>query len=235
MLRKVALITGATGEIGSAIAYSLSNKGYNLILCGNKNNFPNKKFKTDYEEYKFDVSNNLEVKKFFDIIKSKYKKIDLVVCCAGKSYNEMLLTDQTDQQIDDLIKVNLCGTIYVNKYCLSVLNKGASIINIASFLGVQGCSCEAVYSASKAGIIGLTKSLAKEYSSFGIRVNSISPGFIETKMNSEFSLDEKIELTKKSLINRLGKPDDVAKSVLFLVENDFITGENIIVSGGLSV
>lgn len=227
---KTALIVGATGDIGKVIAKSLANAGYDLLLCGNKGKFDeNLPCKM---QLRFDVGQADQVKLALEGIK---QKIDLLVCCAGIADNEKLLVDQDDQTISNIIQTNLLGTIYVNKYALPLIKKGGSIVNISSFLGVHGCSCEAVYSASKAGVIGLTKSLAKECGAFKVRVNSISPGYIQTKMNNEFSQDEMAQIAENTPVGRLGRPQDVASAVLFLAENSFVNGENIMVDGGLII
>lgn len=235
MLRKWALVTGATGDIGREIATSLSRAGYNLLLCGNKGQFDLFGISTEHEEHRFDVSKSAEVKSTFEKIASTHDKIDLVVSCAGISEKEQMLIDMNDRKIDKLIATNLSGTIYVNKYALSLLKKGGSIVNIASFLGECGCSCEAVYAATKAGVINLTKSLAKEYAPFSVRVNCVSPGYIDTKMNAEFSEDEKAAIIAQTPLARLGKPEDISSAVIFLAQNTFITGENITISGGYTL
>lgn len=235
MLRKVAAVVGATGDIGKVVAEKLSEQGYNLLLCGHKSEFGLDNIKTEHHEERFNLSQPNEVRAAFERMEEVFGKIDLVVNCAGIAEEEKMLIDQDDEEIARIISVNLNGTIYVNKYGAKLLKRGGSIINISSFLGVQGCSCEAVYSASKGGIIALTKSLAKEYASLGIRVNCISPGYIDTKMNSEFSDEEKAWLVKKTPLSRMGKPIDVAEAVLFLAENSYITGENLTVSGGLII
>lgn len=230
MLKKLALVVGATGDIGRVIAKALSKAGYNLLLCGNKGQFD-----ASIEaqmQLRFNVKDAQQVKNALSQIK---QKVDLVVCCAGVADEEKLLMDQADEVISNLVETNLLGTIYVNKYALPLIKKGGSLVNIASFLGVQGCSCEAVYSAAKAGVINLTKSLAKEFASFRVRVNCISPGYIQTKMNDEFTEQEKQNLIDNTPAGRLGTCEDVAKAVLFLADNDFITGENIVVDGGLII
>lgn len=232
MLRKWALVTGATGDIGKVIAEQLAENGYDLLLCGNKGQFDTSKISTDHEEYRFDVADSEQVKSAFEQISQAHGKIDLVVSCAGMAAKEQLLIDMNDEVISQLIETNLAGTIYVNKYALSLLSKGGAIVNIASFLGECGCSCEAVYAATKAGVINLTKSLSKEYAPFLVRVNCISPGYIDTKMNAEFSEEEKAAIVAETPLARLGKPEDIASAVLFLAQNTFITGENITISGG---
>ena len=235
MLRKVAAVIGATGDIGKVVAQKLSAEGYNLLLCGNRGEFDLNKIETDHFEFRFDVSKAQEVKTAFEKMKTKFGEIDLVVNCAGVAEKEDLLIDRNDDEIENLVAINLNGSIFVDKYAVGILKKGGSIINISSFLGVYGCSCEAVYSATKGGVIALTKSLAKEYAAFGIRVNCISPGYINTKMNSEFSEEDKKSLVCKTPLSRLGEPSDIAEAVIFLAENSYITGENLIISGGLII
>ena len=229
-MKKIALITGATGDIGNEIATRLSKEGYELILCGNKSEF---KFSGNFFGLKFDVSQPEQVKKAFDEVKNKFSQIDLLVHCAGIAEKESLIIDKSDEEIAHLVSVNLCGTIFVNKYALPLMRKGGQIINISSFLGESGCSCEATYSATKAGVIALTKSLAQEFAPFGVRVNAINPGYINTKMNSEFSAEDKRRLAEQTPLGRLGTPSDVADAVLMLERCSFITGEAISVTGGL--
>ncbi len=235
MLRKVAAVLGATGDIGRMIAESLSERGYNLLLCGNRGEFALDRIVTDHKELRFDISKPGEVKTAFENMENAFGKLDLVVICSGIAEKESLIIDKSDEEIEELVAVNLNGTIYANKYALSHMKKGGCIINMASFLGEQGCSCEAVYAASKGGVIALTKSLAKEYAAFGVRVNCVSPGYINTKMNNEFSETEKVELVSRTPLARLGEAKDVVNSVLFLAQNSYITGENITVSGGLII
>lgn len=233
MLRKTALITGASGDIGRSVALILSQKGYDVVLCAFKNQIKVEGFKTEISTFNFDMSNPQAVQDFAQTLKRKNQTFDLVVCNAGVAENEAMLIDKSDVEIDHIIKTNLNGTIYCNKYFLPLIKKGGCLINIASFLGVYGGSCEAVYSASKAGIIGLTKALSKECAPLQVRVNCVSPGFIDTKMNACFDQTEKDEIIKLTPLKKLGNGEHVAKAVLYLAENDFVTGENLIVSGGL--
>ncbi len=235
MLRKCALITGASGDIGRSIARTLSNNGYDLFLCAFKNEIDVKGLKTQVTQLRFDVSSAKQVQEAFDQLARKGVKFDLVVCNAGVAENEAMLIDKSDEEIDFVIKTNLSGTIYCNKYVLPLMNKGSSLINIASFLGVYGGSCEAVYSAAKAGVIGLTKALAKECAPLHVRVNCISPGFIDTKMNASFDETDRQLILENTPLKKFGTGDNVAQAVLYLAENDFVTGENLIVSGGLTV
>lgn len=235
MLRKTALITGASGDIGRSIALALANEGYDLFLCAFKNEIDTSGIKTEVKQLRFDQSDANEVEKAFEELTRKQVKLDLLVCNAGIAENETMLIDKSNEEIDSVLKTNLSGTIYCNKYALPLIRKGGSIINIASFLGVYGGSCEAVYSAAKAGIIGLTKALAKEVAPLGVRVNCISPGFIDTKMNACFDEVERAELIEKTPLKKFGTGKDVATAVIYLASSEFVTGENLIVSGGLIV
>ena len=235
MLNKCALITGASGDIGRSIAQMLTNEGYDLYLCAFKNEVDTSFIKTNVKVLHFDQADAKQVEKAFDELARKQIKFDLVVCNAGIAENEAMLIDKSVSEIDNIIKVNLNGTIYCNKFAIPLIKKSGSIVNIASFLGVYGGSCEAVYSATKAGIIGLTKALAKEIAPLNIRVNSISPGFIQTKMNSCFSEEEKMQIIEKTPLNKAGNGSDVARAVIYLANSDFVTGENLIVSGGLII
>ncbi len=234
-MNKTALIVGATGDIGREIAVVLSKEGYELVLCGHNGKFLTDRLCTKFSELRFDVSNPNEVKAAIEGLKKEGKEFDLVVMSAGVAEKEGLIIDKADEEIKKLVEVDLLGTIYVNKYVLSVMKKGGCIINISSFLGEIGCSCEASYSAAKGGIIALTKALAKEYAPFSVRVNCLSPGYIDTKMNDEFTKEERQRLIAQTPLGRLGTPNDVAQAVKLLAECDFITGENIMVTGGLVI
>ncbi len=235
MLKKNALITGASGDIGKSIAFALASEGYDLFLCGNKNKIDVSKITANVEQLYFDQSQPKKVKEVFENLRKKNVKFDLVVCNAGIAEDEKMLIDKEDDEIDLILKTNLNGTIYCNKYAIPLLKRGSSIINIASFLGIYGGSCEATYSASKAGVIGFTKALAKEIAPLGIRVNCISPGFIDTKMNACFNEKEKLNIIEETPLKKMGTCDDVAKAVVFLANSDFVTGENLIISGGLII
>lgn len=244
MIRKTAVVTGASGGIGSAIALQLAKMGFNLALTYNSNSTEKlenqvKQAGAEAISFKMDLESPENIQDVFANIHNKFGRIDVVVCNAGISEEEYLFIDKSNEDISRIIDVNLKGTIYCNreacKYMLK--QKSGSIVNISSILGKVGCACEVVYSASKAGIIGLTKALSKEMGQFGVRVNAVAPGFIETKMTSCFSKEEKDELVKNASLLKLGKPEDVAEAVCFLASENssYITGECIEVSGGLII
>lgn len=245
MLKKTVIITGAAEKgIGGGVALEFARAGYNLGLTYNKNKNDKfieklKEFGVDVLYLQMDISDAQSIKNGFETFFSHFDFIEAVVCNAGVCEKETLLIDMQVSEIERVINTNLTGTILCNQIAAKnfcKLKRG-NIINIASFLGEEGCACESVYSASKAGIINLTKSLAQELGQFGIRVNSVSPGYIETNMVSEFNDAEKSNIIGRTPLGRLGKIEDVARVVKFLVseEASFITGQNITVSGGLKL
>lgn len=242
---KVALITGATRGIGKQIALTLSKEGYNIVL----------NFRKETEELdnliKEIESNNVEcltVKgdvSIFDDCKNlvskaieKFGKIDVLVNNAGIT-KDMLLARMTEEDFTSVIDVNLVGTFNVTKNVISYMMKARSgrIINISSVVGVSGNAGQSNYSASKAGIIGFTKSLAKEVSSRNILVNAVAPGFIESDMTNVLKDEVKEEIAKNIPLKRIGKPEDVSNVVKFLASDDssYITGQVINVDGGMLI
>lgn len=183
---------------------------------------------------KADVSNPAEVEAMFDEIGA----VDVLVNNAGIS-SQKLFTDITDDEWRRTIGVNLDGVFYCCRSALPhmISRKSGVIINISSMWGEVGASCEVHYSASKAGIIGLTKALAKEVGPSGVRVNCITPGVVMTDMMSEFDDETVNELKAETPLNRLGTPEDIAAAVLFLASDDasFITGQTLGVNGGFII
>ena len=240
---KNVLITGATGGIGSAIAEAFAQNGYNVALhtfskpdeakkkaeelCGN---FGIKTFAVQA-----DISRENEVLAMFKALEKDFGKIDILVNNAGVSFVSMLC-DTTEEDYDRVMNVNLKGAFLTSKEAMKnmVHNKWGRIINISSVWGNVGASCEVVYSASKAGLVGFTKALARELAPSGITVNAVSPGLIDTEMNSHLSEDDIKELCDEIPVGRMGKPHEVAHAVLFLASENsaYITAQNITVDGG---
>lgn len=234
---KVAIVTGATGGIGQAVCRLFKENGAKVIgihkHCKKKENLvPGIDYiissVTDYEE----------IKKVSEDIIKKYGKVDVLVNNAGIN-SDSLTKKMTEEQFDKVIATNLKGTWNVTKFIGTHMqeNHGGSIINIASVVGVYGNVGQANYAASKAGMVGMTKSWAKEFSMKGgnVRVNAISPGFIKTKMLDGMP-DKVLEQTmNKTMLGRLGEPSEVAELVLFLAsdKSSYITGENINANGGM--
>lgn len=241
--KKVALITGATRGIGREIALTLAEEGYNIALNYRKANEELEKLRKEIEEKGVkclavcgDVSNFEEVEKFVKEIISEFGRIDVLVNNAGIT-KDMLLMRMKKEDFESVVDVNLVGTFNVTKNVISYMMKARSgrIVNISSVVGISGNAGQTNYSASKAGIIGFTKSLAKEVASRNINVNALAPGFIETNMTEVLKEEIKEEIAKSIPLKRMGKAKDVANLVKFLVSEDssYITGQVINVDGGM--
>ncbi|MBP8639926.1 MAG: SDR family oxidoreductase [Oscillospiraceae bacterium] len=233
---KTALVTGASRGIGEAIARELSSDGFKVYI--NYNNSFDKAIALADEigglAIKADVSDLSQVRSMFDEI----GELNVLVCNAGIS-EYGLFSDTSPEKWRDIFAVNVDGMYNCVQCALHsmIKRKGGSIIMLSSVWGVHGASCEAAYSASKAAVIGLTKSLAKELGPSGIRVNCIAPGVIETDMMSGFSPEDKQALREQTPLCRLGKPSDVAQMAAFLAsdKSEFITGQVLGVDGGFAL
>lgn len=242
-MSKVALITGATRGIGRQIALTLSKEGYHIALNYRKENEELNKLKKEIEKNQVeclaiqgDVSNFDDCEKFVNQVIEKFGKIDVLVNNAGIT-KDMLLMRMKKEDFEQVINVNLVGTFNVTKNVVSHMLKARSgrIINISSVVGISGNAGQTNYAASKAGIIGFTKSLAKEVASRNILVNAVAPGFIETSMTAVLKEEIKEEIAKSIPLKRMGSAQDVANAVKFLTSEDssYITGQVIHVDGGM--
>lgn len=240
MENKIILVTGASRGIGRDIAYTLAKEGYTIIANYKQNDLMANslkeladKEKINIEIYKADVSKRTEVKEMIKHIINKYKRIDVLINNAGIDL-EKLFQDVTDEEWNNIMNVNLysvfCTTQEVIRNMIN--NKNGLIINISSISGVKGASYSAVYAASKAGIDGITKSLAKELGPSNIRVNSIAPGAIDTDMNKYLTQEEMENLVKETPLGRTGNPRDISRCVKWLIEDEFTTGQIISIDGG---
>lgn len=235
---KVILVTGASRGIGRAIAKELSKD--NIVIANyNKSEEKAKELLSECSNidiFKADVSNRVEVVTMVEYIINKYGHIDVLVNNAGID-NEKMFQDITDEEWNNVIKNNLysvfCTTQETVKYMLK--QQSGCIINISSIYGVNGGSCATAYSASKAGIDGITKSLAKELGPSNIRVNSIAPGWINTDMNSKYSKQEAIDFANETPLGKIGEGIDIARCVKWLVEDEFTTGQVISINGGCEI
>ncbi len=240
---KVVLITGATRGIGKQIALTLAKEGYNIALNFRTENEDLTKTKEEIESIgvqclsvKGDVSNFEECENIVKQTIDKFGKIDVLVNNAGMT-KDMLLMRMKKEDFEQVIDVNLVGTFNMTKNVISHMLKARNgrIINISSVVGISGNAGQTNYSASKAGIIGFTKSLAKEVASRNILVNAVAPGFIQTNMTDVLKEEVKEEIAKTIPLKRMGKPEDVANVVKFLASEDssYITGQVINIDGGM--
>lgn len=242
-MEKYALITGATRGIGKQIAITLAKQGYNIALNYRKENEELENTKKEIEEIgvqilavKGDVSNFEDCENFVKQVIERFGQIDVLVNNAGIT-KDMLLMRMKKEDFEQVIDTNLVGTFNVTKNVVPYMMKARSgrIINISSVVGISGNAGQTNYSASKAGIIGFTKSLAKEIASRNILVNAVAPGFIETNMTDVLKDDVKQEIAKNIPLKRMGTTQDVANVVKFLASDDssYITGQVINVDGGM--
>lgn len=241
--KKVALVTGASRGIGKAIALKFAKEGYMVVI--NYNGSEEKAVETKAEinasggmaeTVKCDVSDFKQCENLIKDIIKKYGKIDVLVNNAGITKDGLIMR-MSEEDFMDVINVNLKGVFNCIRHASRYMMKQRSgkIINIASVVGVAGNVGQANYAAAKAGVIGLTKSAAKELASRNITVNAIAPGFIETDMTSVLSDDVKEKLKSQIPLGRFGSAEDVANATLFLasLETGYITGQVFHVDGGM--
>lgn len=230
---KTALITGGVRGIGFAIAKALLKKNYRVLVTYSKDEASAEHArKAGLEVYRADVSNEREVLSVFDRINA----LDVLVNNAGVALVKQV-QDVSYEEFQKVFAVNMGGAFLCCREAskrMIAQGKGV-IVNISSVWGEVGASCESVYSASKSALIGFTKSLAKELGYAGVRVNAVSPGVIDTKMNACFSEADKQAIIEEIPMGRLGLGEEVANAVLALVENEYITGVDLPVNGGFSI
>jgi len=239
---KVALITGAAQGIGRAIALLLASNGADIVVS-DINLDKAKETSKEIEAMgrrsiaiKVDVSKAEEVEQMVEKVINEFGKIDILVNNAGITRDKLILR-MTEEDWDLVLNVNLKGTFNCTKAVIRHMSKQRSgkIVNIASVSGEMGNPGQANYSASKAGVIGFTKTIAREFAQRGINVNAIAPGYIETPMTEVLPEKVKEELKKMIPMERLGQPEDVAQAVLFLASerSNYITGQVLNVNGGI--
>lgn len=241
MKGKTVVVTGGSRGIGKAICIAFAKEGANIVL-----NYVNSNPEEVVSEItslgvqclalKADVSKFEEANQLILTAKEKFSTIDVLVNNAGIT-KDMLIMRMKESEFDDVIATNLKGAFNTIRHVSNIMlkQKSGTIINISSVVGITGNMGQCNYSASKAGLIGLTKSVALELASRNITCNAIAPGFIETDMTSVLSENVKNELLGKIPLNRLGSGEDVAETAVFLSKNKYITGQVISVNGGLSM
>ena len=239
-MKEVAIVTGASKGIGREIAKELAQEGIQVIANYNKSEKEAKNLQEELAKknikldiFKADVSKREEAKKLINYALEKYGKIDILINNAGISEYK-LFTDETDEDWNRVINTNLYSAFIMSQEASynMIHNKKGCIINISSIWGIVGGALEVLYSISKAGIDGMTKALAKELGPSNIRVNSIAPGMINTKMNSKFTKQEIEEIKEEIPLEKIGEPSDIAKCVKWLVKDTYTTGQVISINGG---
>lgn len=240
--KKVAIVTGGSRGIGKACAIELAKAGCDVVInyAGNSEAAEKtveelKALGSDASSYKFDVSNQAEVDENIAKIIEKYGRIDVLVNNAGITRDDLFIRMDADKW-NAVINTNLNSAFYVSKPVVKLMMKQRSgaIVNTSSVVGLYGNPGQANYSAAKAGLIGFTKSLAKELGSRGVRVNAVCPGFIATDMTKDLpNIDEYL---KAIALRRLGEAEDIAKAVKFLaLDANYITGHALEVDGGMLI
>lgn len=239
---KTVVITGSSRGIGAATAKLFAENGFNVCV----NYFHSEKAAKELTAslpsavaVKADISKKADAVALIEAATETFGHVDVLVNNAGIALPPRLVTDVSDADYDRVFDINMKGVHNTVSAVLPqmVNRKSGNIVNISSLWGVVGGSCETVYTASKAAVIGYTKALAKELGPSGIRVNCVAPGFIRTEMNARFSEEEIASFAEETPLCRVGDPQDVAKAVFFLATDmsDFITGQTLCVDGGRSV
>lgn len=245
MEKKIACVTGASRGIGKAIAIELAKNDYFVAInYRSREEEARDVLETIQKEggngmiIQSDVADFEQAGRMIETIQKEYGNIDVLVNNAGITKDTLMLR-MDEETFSSVIDVNLKGTYNCIKHVTRSMFKQryGVIINMSSVVGLTGNAGQANYAASKAGVIGLTKSLAKEYAPRGIRVNAVAPGFIDTEMTQELKEDIQATIKQQIPLNDFGKPEDVARLVRFLVSEDarYITGQTIAVDGGMTM
>ena len=233
-------ITGGSSGIGKAAVRKFAGAGDQVAFTFLHSEAAARALESETGAFaiRADVSDSAQVNRARDAILSRFGRIDVLVCAAGVAGNGLLM-DQTDEAYDRIMNTNLFGTFAAIRAVLPCMieRRGGSIVTVSSMWGETGGACEALYSASKAGIIGLTRAVAKEVGSAGIRVNCISPGVIDTPMNADLSPEDVDSLVEETPLGRIGMAEEVAEAICFLAGESagFITGQVLPVNGGIVI
>ena len=242
-MKKVVIITGASRGIGREIARQLARNNMKVVANYNQSEKEAKELKEELEKenimidiVKADITRREEAKKLVQFALQKYNKIDILINNAGISEYK-LFTDERDEDWKRIMDTNLYSAFVMSQEVIPnmIHNKVGCIINISSIWGVTGASLEVLYSTSKAGLNGMTKALAKELGPSNIRVNAIAPGIIQTSMNNKFSKEELEEIKEEIPLEKIGKTEDIAKCVKWLIEDSYTTGQIISINGGWEI
>ncbi len=236
---KVAIITGGTRGIGRAIVKELAKEGCKIAFTFKKNRVLaakiEKETKGKAKGFCVDIKNFAAMKKFVSDVKNKFKRLDILVNNAGITRDKsLMMMEQGDWS--EVIDTNLTGAFNASKACIVTFmkQKSGNIVNIASLSGIVGIPGQTNYAASKAGLLGFTRALAKEVGPYNVRVNAVAPGFIQTDMSK--NLKDKEKMLSSIPLRKFGTANEVAQVVLFLVSDRsaYITGQTIVIDGGLA-
>lgn len=244
-MKRTVLITGASRGIGRETAILFASKGYNVVINYSKSELKAKLLASELiaqglsaVAIKADVANGKQVEGMVNTANKLFGSIDILINNAGIS-QQKLFTDVTEPEWDEIFDVNVKGMYNCIKAVLPsmISNHEGKIINISSIWGITGASCEVAYSATKSAVIGLTKALAKEVGPCGITVNCVAPGVISTEMNNDLDDGTILSLKEATPLGVIGKPSDIAQSLLFLAsaQANFITGQVISPNGGFVI
>lgn len=240
---KNALVTGASGGIGRAVALELALRGWGVALQYRRNRQSAQEVAEEIlrmggsaKAYQADLTDEAQVEALFEAAQADFGFLEGLVNNAGSAWKG-LFTDMTLEDWRGVMDADLTSVFLCCRQALPpmIRRKRGSIVNVSSMWGQVGASCEAAYSAAKAGVIGLTKALAKEEGPSGVRVNCLAPGVIDTPMNGDLSPADLDMLREETPLERIGTPEETAEAVAFLLEQEFLTGQVLGLNGGLVI
>ncbi len=240
--KKIILISGGSRGLGAALVAGFLKETHHVVYTFSRSQTPlvvkwSRDFKTRFHYETMDLTSKDEIESLILEIEKKEGRLDVLINNAGIA-REGVLPLFSDAEIDQVLNTNLKSTLYLTKYASRVMLKKSEgvILNISSIIGVRGYAGLSVYSASKAGLIGMTQSLARELGRRGIRVNCIAPGYLETEMSSTLTQGQKEQIVRRTPLGRLGRPEDIFPLTQFLISKDanFITGQTFVVDGGIT-
>ena len=243
-MKRTALVTGASGGIGRAVADALLGDGFSVAMQAHTHPEALTPLLEDAAKagaqalcVTADLTNEAETAAMLKTVRERLGRVTLLVNCAGVALRQGLFTDTTERQYHAVFDANVKSAVTVSRLCIpDMLDAGSGcIVNISSVWGVTGGSCEVLYSASKAALIGFTKALAKELAPSGIRVNCVAPGFVPTAMNAHLDKAAVDAIAAEIPLGSVASPDDIAEAVLYMSKAAHVTGQTLLVDGGFCI